>query len=128
MVSVQDCVTAAVRAVDRGCPPGPFNLGSASPATTRMLLEAVIRHANSRSLLIPVPVAPLKATLAALDFAGLTLMYPEQFGIADLDILLDTSATRSELEWEPSIDEIAAITAAYDAFVVNAPSRRTASG
>ena len=128
MVSVQDCVTAAVRAVDRGCPPGPFNLGSASPPTTRMLLEAVIRHANSRSLLIPVPAAPLKATLAALDFAGLTLMYPEQFGIADLDILLDTSATRSELEWEPSIDDIAAITAAYDAFVVNAPSRRTASG
>jgi nucleoside-diphosphate-sugar epimerase len=128
MVSVEDCVTAAARAVDRGCPPGPFNLGSASPPTTRMLLEAVIQHANSRSVLIPVSAAPLKATLAALDFAGLTLMYPEQFGIADLDILLDTSATRSELGWEPSIDDVAAMTAAYDAFVANAPSRRTPTG
>ena len=120
MVSVQDCVTAAVRAVDRGCPPGPFNLGSASPPTTRMLLGAVIRHANSRSVLLPISAEPLKATLAALDFAGLTLMYPEQFGIADLDILLDTSATRSELEWEPSIDDIAAMNAAYDVFVAKA--------
>jgi nucleoside-diphosphate-sugar epimerase len=120
MVSVQDCVTAAVRAVDRGCPPGPFNLGSASPPTTRMLLGAVIRHANSRSVLLPISAAPLKATLAALDFAGLTLMYPEQFGIADLDILLDTSTTRSELDWEPSIDDIAAMNAAYDIFVAKA--------
>jgi nucleoside-diphosphate-sugar epimerase len=127
MVSVQDCVTAAVRAVDRGCPSGPFNLGSASPPTTRMLLEAVIRHASSRSVLIPVAAAPLKATLAALDFAGLTVLYPEQFGIADLDILLDTSATRSELEWEPSIDDIAAMTAAYDAFAANPPNKRTAT-
>jgi len=128
MVSVQDCVTAAVRAVDRGCPPGPFNLGSASPPTTRVLLEAVIRHANSRSVLMRVPAAPLKATLAALDLAGLTVMYPEQFGIADLDILLDTSATRSELDWEPSIDDIAAMTAAYDAFAAKPPNTRTATG
>lgn len=93
-----------------------------------MLLEGVIRHANSRSVLIPVPAVPLKATLAALDFAGLTVMYPEQFGIADLDILLDTSATRSELEWEPSIDDIAAMTAAYDAFIANPPDKETATG
>jgi len=128
MVSVEDCVTAAARAVDRECPPGPFNLGSASPPTTRFLLEAVIKHANSRSVLIPISAAPLKAILAVLDFAGLTLMYPEQFGIADLDILLDTSATRSELGWEPSIDDVAAMTAAYDAFVANAPKRRAATG
>jgi hypothetical protein len=63
----------------------------------------------------------------ALDFAGLTVLYPEQFGIADLDILLDTSATRSELEWEPSIDDIAAMTAAYDAFAANPPNKRTAT-
>ena len=117
MVSVQDCVSAALRAVDRGCPPGPFNLGSASPPTIRVLLEAVIKHANSRSVLIPVPAKALKATLAGLDFAGLTLLYPEQFGIADLDILLDTSATLAELGWKPATGDIAAMKAAYDAFV-----------
>ncbi len=124
MASVQDCVAAAVRAVDRACPPGPFNLGSASPPTTRMLLEAVIKHAHSRSVLIPLPAAPLKATLAALDFCGLTLMYPEQFGIADLDILLDTSTTRAELGWEPSTDDISAMTEAYRAFIANTPDKR----
>ena len=122
MVSVQDCVAAAVLAVGRDCPPGPFNLGSASPPTTHMLLEAVIKHAHSRSILIPLPAAPLKATLAALNSSGLTVMYPEQFAIADLDILLDTSSTRTELGWEPSTDDITAMTAAYDAFVASRTS------
>ena len=36
-----------------------------------------------------------------MDAVGLTLLFPEQFGIADIDILLDTSETRRVLGWAP---------------------------
>jgi nucleoside-diphosphate-sugar epimerase len=116
MVGVDDCARAAILAADAGCPSGPFNLGSAEPPTTRELLQAIIHHARSRSILVPVPAAVLKPVLAALDSIGATLLYPEQFGIADIDILLDTSETRRVLGWAPRYGDIEMMKAAYDAF------------
>ncbi|NHO43237.1 NAD-dependent epimerase/dehydratase family protein [Acetobacter fabarum] len=117
MVGVEDCARAAILAVTKGCPSGPFNLGSEHPPTTRELLDGIIRHAHSRSKLLAVPAAPLKVLLAILDKLGLTLLYPEQFEIADADILLDTTATRTELGWSPSHDDIQMMNMAYDSFL-----------
>ena len=97
MVGVEDCARAALLACKAGCPPGPFNLGSATPPTTSSIAAGDLDHAGSRSLLIAVPARLLKPILAGLDRLGATLLYPEQFLIADRDILLDTSATRSVL-------------------------------
>jgi len=118
MISADDCARAAVRAVELGCPAGPFNLGSANPPSARELLESIIRHANSRSVLIPMPAALIKAALSTLDVLGLALMYPEQFRIADADILLDTSETRRVLGWEPVDDDTSSMISAYRAFCV----------
>ncbi|HJS44918.1 MAG TPA: NAD(P)-dependent oxidoreductase [Rhizomicrobium sp.] len=116
MVSVQDCARAAILAVEQGCPPGPFNLGSEMPPTTRELLQAIIDHAGSRSILIPVSAVASKMALAVLDSIGLTLLFPEQYGIADADVLLDTSSTRRELQWQPQNSDIGEMILAYDAF------------
>lgn len=118
MISVDDCARAAVRTVELGCPAGPFNLGSANPPTARELLKSIIRYANSRSVLIPTPAPPVKAALWTLDALGLPLMYPEQFRIADADILLDTSETRRVLGWEPADEDTSSMIAAYRAFCV----------
>ena len=117
MVGVDDCARAAILAVEKGCPPGPFNLGSSTPPTTRQLLQSIISHAGSRSILIPMPAPLLKPLLGAFDRIGLTLLYPEQFGIADIDILLDTSDTERVLGWHPLRDDVDMMIAAYDAFV-----------
>lgn len=117
MVGVDDCARAAILAVDKDCPPGPFNLGSSTPPTTRQLLLSIISSAKIRSILIPVPALLLKPLLAGLDRIGLTLLYPEQFGIADIDILLDTSDTERVLGWRPLRDDIDMMNAAYDAFL-----------
>ena len=53
MVGVDDCARAAILAVEKDCPPGPFNLGSSTPPTTRQLLLSIISSARSRSILIP---------------------------------------------------------------------------
>jgi dTDP-glucose 4,6-dehydratase len=118
MISVDDCARAAVRAVELGCPAGPFNLGSTNPPTARELLTSIIRCADSRSVLIPTPAPLVKAALWALDALGLSLMYPEQFRIADADILLDTSETRRVLGWEPADDDTTSMIAAYRAFCI----------
>jgi nucleoside-diphosphate-sugar epimerase len=116
MISVDDCAHAALRAVELGCPAGPFNLGSANPPTARELIKSIIRHANSRSAVVPTPAPLVKAALWTLDALGLGLMYPEQFCIADADIVLDTRETRRVLGWEPADDDTSSMIAAYRAF------------
>ena len=117
MVGVGDCARAAVRAVELGCPSGPFNLGSANPPSTRDLLQSVIAHARSRSFLLPMPPGSIKGLLSGLDHCGWTLLYPEQFLIADLDIVLDTTDTEAVLGWTPEKDDTSMMIAAYDAFI-----------
>jgi len=102
MIAVEDCAAAAVRAAALGCPAGAFNLGSIDPPTVRALLSNVIQRAGSKSLLIPTPGYAVKRTLNLLDLAGLTLLYPEQYEIADLDYVLDTRLTTEALGWSPT--------------------------
>lgn len=117
MVAVEDCVSAALAAVERGCPEGPFNLGSDNPPTVQELLRNVIERAKSNSPLVPVPAMLLKPTLRLLDQVGLTLLYPEQLTIADLDYVLDTMETKNALSWQPSRSDADILFAAYRDFV-----------
>lgn len=114
MISVDDCVSAALHAVDHGLPTGAFNLGSIDPPTVRTLLADLIARAGSRSMLVPTPAPLVQAVLATLDRIGLTLLYPEQFAIADADYVLDTSRTANVLGWEPRHDDRDILAAAYD--------------
>lgn len=116
MVSVIDCVTAALRAVELGLPPGPYHLGSQNPPTVRELLGKVIAQAGSRSRLISTPATTIKAVLNVLDYCGLTLLYPEQFLIADKDYVLDLSATKRDLSFEPVYNDENMMVAAYQEY------------
>lgn len=122
MVSVEDCALAAELAVKNACPNINLNLGSTAPPTTKELLAGIIKHANSKSILLPLPAGLLKTLLSSMDKLGLTLLYPEQFGIADKNILLDTSLTYETLGWTTSKSDIIAMCEAYDSFLgVNKP-------
>lgn len=114
MISVDDCVSAALHAVEQGVPTGAFNLGSIDPPTVRTLLADLIARAGSRSILLPTPASLVQTALAALDRVGLTLLYPEQFAIADVDYVLDTSRTARVLGWQPAYDDRDILAAAYD--------------
>ncbi|MET1027256.1 MAG: NAD(P)-dependent oxidoreductase [Dongiaceae bacterium] len=117
MVSVHDCVDAALRAVDLGLPAGPFNLGSAAPPTVRALLEFMIQRAGSGSRPIPTPAGLTKAVCAALDRMGLTVLYPEQYQIADLNYIVDTSRTTEVLSWMPRYSDYDMMAAAYEDYL-----------
>ena len=116
MVSVFDCASAAMQALDAGLPPGPFHLGSKNPPTVRQLLTKLIDEAGSRSILVRLPCFPVKSTLRELDRVGLSLLYPEQFLIADCDYVLDTTETGFALGWEPKQDDASMMIEAYKTF------------
>jgi nucleoside-diphosphate-sugar epimerase len=99
IVGVEDCARAALLGVKAGCPPGPLNLGSATPPTTRQFLLEIIRHASSRSVLLPYSHSLLRPLASALDAVGVSLLYPEQF---QLDTLFDTSKANHVLGWKPA--------------------------
>ncbi len=116
MVSVFDCVAAALAAVAHDFPNAEFNLGSDSPPTVRQLLNGLIADVGSRSRLIGTPGRLVKAVLAVLERAGLPLMYREQYLIADVNYLVDIGATKRDLGWQPRHNDSEMIAAAYREF------------
>ena len=117
MVSVGDCASAAILAWQKDFPRETYNLGSFHPPTTKELLQAIIKHAKSRSFVMPIFSGVIKPVLTLLDKFGLTLLYPEQFAIADQNILLDCNKTIQQLDWTPSCTDIEAMCSAYDNFI-----------
>jgi dTDP-glucose 4,6-dehydratase len=102
MVAAEDCADAALKAVEKGLPPGPFNLGSDDPPSVKELLLDLIQRVGSRSLLVPTPVRAAKFVLKAMDLIGATILFPEQIGVADADYVLNTASTKKILNWYPS--------------------------
>lgn len=113
MISVFDCVTAILCALDKGLPDKEYNLGSKDSPDIRTLLQGVIASARSRSVVIPTPGRLVKWTLGLLDRVGLTLMYPEQFMIADEEYILDISETERDLDWHPRYNDEDMLKEAY---------------
>lgn len=117
MIAVEDCVTAALAAVERNCPSGPFHLGSREPPTVKELLRELARRAGSRSILLPVPAVILKTILSLLDRAALTLLHTEQFAIANMDYVLDTEGTTKGLGWAPTRSDMDILFEAYTGYL-----------
>ena len=113
MISVFDCVSAVLCAIDKGIPNKEYNLGSENAPDVRSLLQNTIRQAGKHSFVLPTPGKLVKAVLRLLDDIGLTLMYPEQFMIADEEYILDISETKEDLVWQPKYNDADMLAEAY---------------
>ncbi|APH72640.1 NAD-dependent epimerase/dehydratase family protein [Aquibium oceanicum] len=115
-ISVFDCAEAARLAWKAGVPNEAYNLGSLNPPPVKKLLGDLIRHAGSRSLLIPTPGWAVKRTLDLLDLMNMPIMDPEQYLIADEDCLLDVSKGQRDLGWVPQYRDEDMLIAAYNEY------------
>ena len=106
MISVFDCVSAVLCAIDKGIPNKEYNLGSEQAPDVRSLLKNTIKQAGKHSFVMPTPGKLVKAVLRMLDNMGLTLMYPEQFMIADEEYILDITETKKDLGWQPQYNDV----------------------
>lgn len=115
-ISVFDCAEAAYLSYKAGVPNEAYNLGSINPPPVRKLLSDLIRHAGSKSVLIPTWGFAVKRTLDLLDTLNLPLMDPEQYLIADEMCVLDVSKAERELGWVPAYRDEEMLIAAYDEY------------
>jgi len=112
-ISVFDCASACVAAWKADFPNSAYNLGSDDPPPVRKLLGDLIKHAGSKSILLPTPASLVKLTLNGLDAINLPIMDPEQYMIADEVCILDTSKAKRELGWAPQHRDEDMLMAAY---------------
>lgn len=124
-ISVFDCAEAARLAYKAGVPNEAYNLGSLNPPSVRKLLGDLIRHAGSRSILIPTPGWAVKRTLDLLDWMNMPIMDPEQYLIADEDCLLDVSKGKRDLGWVPQYRDEDMLIAAYSEYRARIGARQT---
>lgn len=113
MISVFDCVSAVVCAIQKGCPNHEYNLGSEHAPSTRELLKNLVRSVNSKSIVIPTPGKLVKLVLGILGKLGIEIMYKEQYMIADENYVLDVEETVKDLDWHPKYNDQDMIIQAY---------------
>ncbi|WP_028128661.1 NAD(P)-dependent oxidoreductase [Selenomonas sp. AE3005] len=116
MVSVFDCVQAIIKCVEHGIPNREYNLGSDNPPTVYELLHDVIYDVGSHSSLIRTNGKMVKTILAGMGHLGISLMYREQYEIADENYILDIQATKDELGWHPQYNDKDMLYSAYEAY------------
>ncbi|TPJ73991.1 NAD(P)-dependent oxidoreductase [Mesorhizobium sp. B2-7-1] len=115
-ISVFDCAEAARAAWKAGVPNEAYNLGSLNPPPVKRLLGDLIRHAGSRSILLPTPGWAVKRTLDLLDLVNMPIMDPEQYLIADEECVLDVSKAERQLGWVPQYRDEDMLIAAYSEY------------
>ncbi|MGO4839395.1 NAD-dependent epimerase/dehydratase family protein, partial [Rhizobiaceae sp. 2RAB30] len=115
-ISVFDCAEAARLAWKAGVPNQAYNLGSLNPPPVRKLLGDLVRHAGSKSILLPTPGWAVKRTLDLLDLLNMPIMDPEQYLIADEMCVLDVSKAERELGWVPRYRDEDMLIAAYSEY------------
>lgn len=112
-ISVFDCAEAARLAWKAGVPNEAYNLGSLNPPPVRKLLGDLVKHAGSKSILVPTPGWAVKRTLDLLDWANKPIMDPEQYLIADEECVLDVTKGKRDLGWVPQYRDEDMLIAAY---------------
>jgi dTDP-glucose 4,6-dehydratase len=128
-ISVFDCAEAARLAWKAGVPNEAYNLGSVNPPPVRKLLGDLIKHAGSKSFLIPTPGWAVKRTLDLFDLMNMPIMDPEQYLIADENCVLDVGKGERQLGWIPQYRDEDMLIAAYDEYHARkAPGASVASG
>lgn len=115
-ISVFDCAEAARLGWKAGVPNQAYNLGSLNPPPVRKLLGDLVRHAGSKSILLPTPGWAVKRTLDLLDLMNMPIMDPEQYLIADEMCVLDVSKAERELGWVPRYRDEDMLIAAYSEY------------
>ncbi|MFP1633440.1 NAD-dependent epimerase/dehydratase family protein [Zhengella sp. ZM62] len=127
-ISVFDCAEAARLAWKAGVPNEAYNLGSLNPPPVRKLLGDLIRHAGSKSILLPTPGWAVKRTLDLLDLVNMPLMDPEQYLIADEECILDVSKGARDLGWVPQYRDEDMLNAAYSEYRAKIDGKAAATG
>ncbi|MDP4220337.1 MAG: NAD(P)-dependent oxidoreductase [Bacteroidota bacterium] len=116
MISVFDLAHAITLALAKHAK-GIYNLGSDNPPVVKELLKNLIIHAGSKSRLLHLPQSLTQFGLDFLYVFRLSPLFPEQYKIASIDYILDTSKAKRDLGWQSRFTDQQMMTDAYDYYV-----------
>ena len=116
-LAVEDLVEAIVAAVERPVAGETYNVGAAEFGTVSEDLRGLVAHAGSASRVTPLPAAPVRTALRALDAARLSPLSAWHYRSAGRDCYVDVSKAGRDLGWRPRLSNLDALVAAYDAYV-----------
>jgi nucleoside-diphosphate-sugar epimerase len=114
LLAVDDLVAAILLAADRPVGGEILNLGATKFGTVRQELEALARHAGSKSVVQPLPSRPARAALALLAAARLSPLSRWHYRSADRDVVVDIERAQKLLGWSPRRSSADALAEAYD--------------
>ena len=115
-ISVHDCIDALIQFHQQDHSSGIYHLGSVNPPTVIDLINFIIKETDSRSFIIPTWGKGSKAILNLLDTINLTLLYPEQFMVADRDYVLDIQELEDDLNIQPKYNDKDILLEAYKSY------------
>lgn len=116
MCDVGDFCNATIAAVKLRAS-GDYNVGAAIYGTARADIEGLIDFAGTRSKVLPVPVAVIRAILKPLDWIGRSPFSVWHWRSAPAPFYFDISATCEDLGWQPERSNVEALSAAYAAYL-----------
>ena len=114
MVSVDDCASAVLCALDKGCPSAVYNLGSRPTMCVYDLMRAFRDAVQSRSRIVPTPAMLVRGGLRVMSLLGVELLYPEQYRLADKNFIVSIEKAQTELGWHPQKDDLEMMIDAYN--------------
>lgn len=114
MVSVDDCASAVLCALDKKCPSAVYNLGSLPTMCVYDLMRAFCDAVQSRSRIIPTPAMLVRGGLRVMSLLGVELLYPEQYQLADRNFIVSIEKAQAELDWHPQKDDLKLMIDAYN--------------
>ncbi len=116
MISVFDLANAISLALEKKAK-GIYNLGSDNPPMVKDLLTHLITKENSQSKLLHLPQGLTIFGLNLLYLFRLSPLFPEQYKIASVDYILDTSKAKKELGWQSRFPDQQMMTDAYEYYL-----------
>lgn len=117
-VHVDDLIDATLKAATATAS-GRYNIGSDNWQTLRQDLDALIKHAGTKSRVVGLPVWPAKLALHFADFLRLSPLAPWHYLTYHKPFVFNTSAAKRDLGWTPKHTDVEALIESYDWFLAH---------
>ena len=128
-VHADDLAEACIRAGERAGS-GLFHVGAGNFGTMREMLEALVRHAGTRSSIRSLPMRPTSVVMGVTSALQLSPLGPYHALMYGREMFFDVTHARELLGFEPKYSNEEMICESYDDYITNRDevlSRRDAS-
>lgn len=117
-VHAEDLAAACILAAER---PGPaaYNIGAEEFGTMRETLEALIRHAGTRSRVKPLPMGLATCLMKLTSVLGLSPLGPYHSLMYGRSLYFDLARAKEELGWSARYSSAAMFCQSYDWYLAN---------